>query len=211
MDSKEVQLLKRALDRQKKARLQAEKILEEKSKELYDVSHYLKEANAILENKLNEKTSELDGVFINIIDPYVVMDLAFNVINMNTSAKEFLGFDNVKQNLNLSKFIHPDFLAYTAMSMKTLFKVGILKNYRAQIIIRDGTMKWVQINCNVIYNKERKPVAAQGILRDITQEMEIKQLLSKQKKQLDIIVENSPLGILLTENGCVVKMRTCQV
>jgi len=205
MDSKEVQLLKRALERQKKARFQAEKILEQKSKELYDTTHHLKEANAKLENLLNEKTSELDGVFINIIDPYVVMDLHFNVINMNVSAKDFLGYDNGLEDLNLAQLVHKDFMTYTAESMQSLLEIGILKNYRAKIIIKDGTTKWVQINASLIYDTNKKPIAAQGILRDITQEMEIKELLSEQRKQLDIIVENSPLGIVLTDNGKIIK------
>ncbi len=205
MDSKEVQLLKRALERQKKARFQAEKILEQKSKELYDTTHHLKEANAKLENLLNEKTSELDGVFINIIDPYVVMDLHFNVINMNVSAKDFLGYDNGLEDLNLAQLVHKDFMTYTAESMQSLLEIGILKNYRAKIIIKDGTTKWVQINASLIYDTNKKLIAAQGILRDITQEMEIKELLSEQRKQLDIIVENSPLGIVLTDNGKIIK------
>ena len=105
-NSKEIAILKKALERQKKARQQAERILEEKSKELYDVTHHLQETNSKLENLLSEKTSELDGVFINIIDPYVVMDLKFNVINMNHSAKEFLGYDHSIENLNLAKIVH---------------------------------------------------------------------------------------------------------
>ncbi|WP_396638340.1 PAS domain S-box protein [Maribacter sp. R77961] len=205
MDSKEVQLLKRALERQKKARFQAEKILEQKSKELYDTTHHLKEANAKLENLLNEKTSELDGVFINIIDPYVVMDLHFNVINMNVSAKDFLGYDNGLEDLNLAQLVHKDFMTYTAESMQSLLEIGVLKNYRAKIIIKGGITKWVQINASLIYDTNKKPIAAQGILRDITQEMEIKELLSEQRKQLDIIVENSPLGIVLTDNGKIIK------
>mgnify|MGYP000049654619 CR=1 FL=1 len=204
-DSKEITILKKALERQKKARQQAERILEEKSKELYDVTHHLQETNSKLENLLSEKTSELDGVFINIIDPYVVMDLKFNVINMNSSAKEFLGYDHTREHLNLAKIVHQDFIAYTTQSFKSLIEVGTLKNYRAKIIAKDKTEKWVQINSSLIYNAERKPIAAQGIVRDITQEMEIKQLLSEQKKQLDIIVENSPLGIVLTVEGKIVK------
>ncbi|HAF77743.1 MAG TPA: PAS domain-containing sensor histidine kinase, partial [Maribacter sp.] len=46
MDSKEVVLLKKALERQKKARQQAERILEEKSNELYEVASHLRESNA---------------------------------------------------------------------------------------------------------------------------------------------------------------------
>jgi len=208
MDSKEITLLKKALERQKKARQQAEKILEEKSKELYDVTHHLQETNSKLENLLSEKASELDGVFINIIDPYVVMDLNFNVINMNSSAKEFLGYDHSEENLNLAKIVHQDFILYTAQSFKSLIEVGTLKNYRAKIWTKDKKEKWVLINSSLIYNADRKPIAAQGIVRDITQEMEIKQLLSEQKKQLDIIVENSPLGIVLVVEGKIVMVNS---
>lgn len=205
MDNKEVLLLKKALGRQKKARIQAEKILEEKSKELYDITRHLREANQRLENLLNEKTSELDGVFINIIDPYIVMDLQFNVINMNASAKDFLGYDHTEEHLNLSTLVHKDYLEYTFESIKTLLEVGSLKNYKAKIVIKDGSEKFVQINSSVVHDKNGKPIAAQGIIRDITQEMEIKHLLDDQRKELDIIVENSPLGIVLTLNGQVIK------
>ena len=181
------------------------KFLEAKSKELYDVTHHLKHANAKLENLLNEKTSELDGVFINIIDPYVVMDLQFNVVNMNSSAKEFLGYDYMEESLNLSNLVHEDFVEYTTESIQSLLEVGVLKNYRAKIYVKDGSVKWVQINSSLIYNSSSQPVAAQGILRDITQEMEIKQLLLEQRSQLDIIVQNSPLGIVLIDDGKIIK------
>lgn len=205
MDSKEVTLLKKALERQKKARIQAEKILEEKSKDLYDVTHNLKETNERLENLLSEKTSELDGVFINIVDPYIVMDLQFNILKMNTSAKEFLGYDSNKEKVNLQGLVHKDYVAYSAHSIKSLLEVGTLKNYRAKIIVKDGSEKFIQINSSLILDKKGKPIAAQGIVRDITQETEIKYLLAEQKRQLDIIIENSPLSIVLTDKGRILK------
>ncbi len=206
MDSKEVAILKRSLERQKKARFQAEKILEQKSKELYDTTYHLKEANNKLENLLFEKTSELEGVFINIIDPYVVMDLHYNVINMNVSAKEFLGYDHAKEAINLAALVHADYVQYTKESFKSLLEVGTLKNYSAKIITKYNTEKWVQINASLIYDSNRKPIAAQGIIRDISQETEIKNLLAEQKKRLDIIVENSPLGIVLTIKDKIIKV-----
>ncbi|MBT8299362.1 MAG: PAS domain S-box protein [Maribacter sp.] len=204
MDNKEVLLLKRALERQKKARIQAEKILETKSKELFDATFHLKKANARLEDLLSEKASELDGVFINIIDPYIVMDLNYNVIEMNASAKEFLGYDYTKESINLAGLVHNDYLQYTIESMQSLIKVGTLKNYRAKIITKDKLEKFVQINASLIYNNKGEPIAAQGIIRDITHDHEVKQLLADQKSQLDIIVENSPLGIVLTVDGNIV-------
>ncbi len=55
MSKQEIELLQRALDRQVKARKEAEKILESKSKELYDTLHYLKEDNNRLKGLLQEK------------------------------------------------------------------------------------------------------------------------------------------------------------
>ena len=205
MDNKEVILLKKALERQKKARIQAEKILESKSHELYNTVHHLKQENSKLQHLLDEKTSELDGAFINIIDPYVVMDLKFNVINMNNSAKDFLGYDHTKEKINLAKMVHKDYVDYTVKSFNFLIEVGTLKNYRAKIILRDTSEKHVQINANMIYDPTGKPIAAQGIIRDISQETEIKHLLAEQKKQQDIIVENSPLGIVLSVDGKIIK------
>jgi len=205
MDSnKEIELLKKALKRQKKARQQAEKILEQKSKELYDVIYHLKQTNSKLENLINEKTSELDGVFINIIDPYVVMDLQLNVINMNASAKEFLECDHSKYNVNLASFVHPAFEEYARESMQSLLKAGTLKNFRAKILIR-GKEKWVEINASIIFDKNKKVIAAQGIIRDITTEMEIKELFYGQKRQLDIIFDNSPVGIILTKKNKIIR------
>jgi len=206
MDSKEVVLLKKALERQKRARQQAEKILEEKSHELYEVASHLRESNAKLENLLSEKTSELDGVFINIIDPYVVMDLSFNVVSMNLSAKNFLGYDNNIEEVNLWKMVHKDYMEYTIESFSSLKEVGKLKNYRAKILVKDNVEKWVEINASLVFNKEKQPVAAQGIVRDITQEMEVRELLSEQKRQLDVIVNSSPLGIILADANKILKV-----
>lgn len=205
MVNEEVLLLRRALERQKRARLQAERILEEKSKELYDTARHLKEANQRLETLLTNATAELDGVFINIIDPYLVMDPMGNVLKMNLAAKELLGYDHTKDVFNLTQLIHKDYVGYTKESVKLLFATGVLKNYRPKIITKNGTEKFIQVNGSIIYDKNGVPMAAQGIIRDITQEDGIKQLLAAQRRQLDIIVENSPLGIVLQQHNAIQK------
>lgn len=205
MDSSEVSILKRALAREKKARKTAENLLENKAKELYDASLHLKEANGRLESLLNDGGTSIDNAFVNIIDPYVVMDMMSNVINMNTSAKEFLGYDHTKEKICLADLVHPDYLEYTAESFQTLLQVGIIKNYNAKIVTKGLEERFVNINASLVYNKEGSPIAAQGVIRDITHEVEIKQLLESQKKQQDIIVENSSLGILLIVKDKIIK------
>ena len=138
-------------------------------------------------------------------DPYVVMDMMSNVINMNTSAKEFLGYDHTKEKICLLDLVHKDYLEYTAESFQTLMQVGILKNYTAKILTKSQEEKFVNINASLVYNKSGNPIAAQGVIRDITQEVEIRKLLENQKKQQDIIVENSSLGILLIVKERIIK------
>ncbi len=204
MESKDITLLKKALLRQKKARQQAEKILEEKSKELYDTSLHLKETNKILENLLEEKNSELDNVFVNIVDPYIVMDLRGKMIKMNTAAEEFLGY-TIEDNIMLTDLVHPDYKQYSINSFSALYTTGLIKRYRPRIFTKNKGLRYVEINGSIVKDKTGKPIAAQGVLRDITYEFEMKSLLDLQRQRLDIIVENSPLGILLTVKGDLIK------
>ncbi len=197
MDNKEVTLLKKALERQKKARRQAEVIMEKKSLELFETSRQLEEANARLENLLSEKTSELEGVFVNIVDPYVVMDMNNNVIKMNSAAIKFLGYDHTKEKVNLGKLVHPDYREYTVEAMKQLYSTGTYKNYRAKIFLKDRSLRYVQVNSSLIYDKNRNPIAAQGIIRDISRDKEAEEQIRASENRLSTLIANLQTGILV--------------
>jgi len=78
MSQEKIDILKRSLIREKAARKAAELILEDKSRELYFISEELKQANFKLGHLLEEKSSQLEGVFENIVDAYVVIDIKKN-------------------------------------------------------------------------------------------------------------------------------------
>ena len=184
MSKQEIELLQRALDRQVKARKEAEKILESKSKELYDNLHYLREDNNRLKGLLQEKTSELEGVFFNIPDPYLVINLKGQVIKMNQAAKLFLGFDTEKEDFYAAQLVHHEYLMATLQSFGLLQEVGILKNFKTKINIKSGGSRFVQVNANLIYDASGMPIAAQGVLRDVTNEEEVSAILEEQKEAL---------------------------
>ena len=210
----EVAILKRALERERKARKQAENILREKSKEYDNTAMRLRDANERLENLLAQKDNELQGVFVNIVDPYVVMDVQGNIIKMNNSAKDFLEYDEEKDtDFNLNQLVHPDDRQYTKDSFRILYNKGQFRNYRARIILRSGIEREVLINSSLIYNKDGMPIAAQGIIRDVTKENEIKRLLSSQKEelkssqqQLSSLILNMPIGITLEDENRNIKL-----
>lgn len=194
-----IEVYERALKREKAARKAAEAILEQKSSELYQLSEKLKQSNAKLEELLNRKTSELEGVFENIIDSYVVMKLDGEVVKMNDAAIDLIGYDIEKEPVNLMQLVKEEYYEYTVASFKELYQKGRFNNYKAVIRTRNGEEKMVQINASIIYDKNHKPIAAQGIARDITRDTRMKKIMELQKQQLDIIFKNSPIGVCLLD------------
>ncbi|REH44502.1 PAS domain S-box-containing protein [Tenacibaculum gallaicum] len=177
MSIKEIEILKRALERQKKARKQAEKILEEKSLELFNISQELKEVNEKLEDLLDEKNSQLKGIFENINDAYLVMDIHGNVLKMNDVAVDFFGFDVNEEEVNIVSLIYPEDYEYAMSSYAQLLKNGYFTNYIARVITKRGEVKWVNINSSVVFDKNNTPIAAQGIIRDITNQRKERQVI----------------------------------
>jgi len=188
------------LIQEKKARQLAELNLKKKSVELSSLSKALQNSNEQLQYLLHERTSELKGVFSNITDAYVVMDIDGWVLQMNSAAQTLLGFKRT-ESINMVNLIHPEYKQYTENAFKELFRKGSFTNYKAVILTKANHKKIVQINASIVYDVQGKAKAAQGIIRDITEETLRKEKLREQKSQLDIIIDNSPLGISLSIPG----------
>lgn len=192
-----IEVLERALKRERQARKAAENILESKSAELYSVSQALRQSNSRLKQLLSEKTSELEGVFMNINDPYVVIDLNGEVLNMNSAATELLGYDIAVEPFNLMNTVSHKAVNQVKRNFSELLSTGSYINSRIPVVTKNGERKLLQVNASIIYNEVGKAVAAQGIARDITEETRLREIANLQQKQLDLILENSPLGIIL--------------
>ena len=168
MSQKKIDILQRALKRERAARKSAEKILDEKSRHLYFLSEKLKKTNLKLETLLDEKSSQLQGVFKNFNDAYLVMDLLGNVLKMNDIAVDMFGYDFHKENFNVTSLIYPEDVKYAFDSFDTLKNEGLFTNFISRIVTKLNEVKWVQINATIIYDKDNIPIAAQGIIRAVS-------------------------------------------
>ena len=167
MSQNQIDILQRALAREKSARKQAEKILESKSAELFQARQLLEKSYAELEALLNKTDSQLQGVFENIVDPYLIMDLTGNVLKMNNAAVSLFGFENEKVDFNLNDMVFPSDIKKVFKSFENLMKEGILTDFEITIKNNINEIKLVHVNASIIYEKG-EAVAAQGIIRDIT-------------------------------------------
>jgi len=212
MDSDKIKMYQRALAREKAARKEAERILEEKSKELYFKSQELKVSNEKLEELLQTKTSELKGVFGNIVDAYVVMDLNGVVLRMNDAAQDLLGH-YPEQKFNLFSLVLPEEQSKVLTSFQEFSENGSITDFQVKIKVASGAIRLVHINASVIYNGKNQPVAAQGIVRDITEEKAAQKLLIESQNRLSTLISHLHSAVLLEDehrNVVVTNQRFCQ-
>ncbi|PKA82615.1 PAS/PAC sensor signal transduction histidine kinase [Ulvibacter sp. MAR_2010_11] len=201
MDSKKIGILERALIREKQARKEAESILEDKAFKLYDLTNKLKESNNVLESLLAKKNFELKGVFKNILDAYCLIDMYGNVLEMNDATFELLGCKSKDESINLSDFVYAPDVQATMEAFRKIRKESTLKNFNVRIETNENIIKYLQINASLIFNDKGKPIAIQGIARDITDEKRLQQKRIESESRLKVLIKNLDSGILLEDEN----------
>ena len=214
MDQYKIDILQNNLKTERAARKAAEKIVEDKSKDLYLLSNELKKTNLKLEAIQVHQSSQLEAAFENINDGFLLMDLFGNILKMNNNSKDFFGYNIEEEKLNVYNLIYPDDLEYASKSFLTLKKEGSITNYRTRVLTKDKQIKWVQINGIVLTDKDNKATGAQGIIRDITSEKRSKDLLTESENRLSSLILNLDSAVLLEdENRKIILTNTkfCQL
>ncbi len=64
-----------------------------------------------------------------------------------------------------------------------------------RLLLKDGTIKYVNERCKTSYNHDGKPIRSIGTVQDITERKQAEELLEKSRKQYRDIAENSVLGM----------------
>lgn len=197
----EIEILKRALARERASRKAAEKILEDKSAELYVITEKLQKSKAELEKILAEKTSELRGVFENIVDAYIVIDLQCNVLKMNDPAIHLLGFDSRKTDLSLFNLVDKSNKMHVQKGFQKLILDGILTDFQIKILTVNKQKKIVHLNASIILDQNNNPIAAQAIVRDITKDKQAEEQLIESENRLSTLIKNLDSGVLLEDEN----------
>ncbi len=179
MNDSKIELLEKALNRERLARKEAEKILEEKSLELYKV-------NQNLTTVLNEKEIHLESLFKTIVDPYILMDLYGNVVKMNDAATLFFGYNLDEQAFNVTSTLHKDDVPYAMKSYQELIEKGVFRNFRTRVYNRKKEIRWIEINSSLVFDRNNTPLFAHGIVRDITEGLQVQNEREELLKHLTI-------------------------
>jgi PAS domain S-box-containing protein len=172
--------LEKRLRREKSARNQAEKLLEEKSLELY-----------ALNQRLHEEARLLEATVINAKDGIIITDANLDnngpkIIFSNTSFAKMTGYE--KEEL-IGKT--PRILQYKETDRKILNQMRTAledgKPFQCQIKNRTklGDAYWVDISVVPVKNNEGKVTNFAAIQRDITEQKAIQRLIKKEKQKAE--------------------------
>jgi two-component system cell cycle sensor histidine kinase/response regulator CckA len=139
--------------------------LEQRVKELEEDAIERKHFEQALQKNLEEYRS----IFNNINDVYYRADLEGNLIMMSPSGARFLGYDNTEEMLgkNIAKTFYSDphereYLKKEIMKHGKITFQGTLKR-------KDGELIVTETNSHLIYDDTGRPIAIEGIFRDITE------------------------------------------
>jgi PAS domain S-box-containing protein len=200
------EILLRKIQRERKAREAAERILEKKSLELYNANLKLENSNKTLKSIAEEKTLELESFIEIMLDGYIIFDMFGNILKFNRAANELFALSQY-ESPNLKQLIYPPdrFVGYR--HYLSLLKEKRLFNSEIRIIDRNGKIHWIQVNTNLLEDKDsNQPLFALGVFRDITLAKQREKSFIEQRMQLDAIVDNSVLGIVLSQGSNLVKV-----
>ncbi len=184
----------------KSANLQLEKVAAE-----------LKELNMHLEEKVEERTAELSKsekkfrhLFSNSKDMIFFGDIGKNVLEINESGLEMLGYSpEDARSLNLYQIFRNEEDIFTYYEL--LNRDGYIKDFEAEFQKKDGSVIYVLISATAIYDDNGKMIGCEAIAKDLTRvKTMMEQLVSSEKMasvgQMAAGVAheiNTPLGIIL--------------
>ncbi|MFD0964839.1 sensor histidine kinase [Pseudofulvibacter geojedonensis] len=185
MSENQVKILERALDRAKKARKQAEQILEQKSLELYETNQKLESANKMMEALLDDSSSQMNIIFENS-SLGIFLSSKKTLVKTNQALSDLLGYSKAEfSQLTINDVSFKEDLEETYKVLDYLEKGEINKfSGKKRFKKKNGDT----IICNVNLNSIRKP---NGEVKYLVALLEDVTLKSRQARMLKLLNELS--------------------
>lgn len=207
-------LLMKKLAREKAARLQAEKILEDKSRELFRTNLKLQHLNETLESEVLSKTLELSIkekeyslLFENASDTICTSDEKGQLLSINKAGIELFGYTPSEiKGKHSTDFVHPDHKDRILNHYLELYQnVGYSSYMEFPIMTKSGEEIWVGQKLTRI-DRIDDSYFYSAVLRDITERRRQELRLKRSEEKYRSMMDNMRLGLMeVDKNGLIQK------
>lgn len=210
---KEIELLKRQLERERAARREAEKILEEKSLELYQTNNLLLEVNASLEASVKERTQtieESERKYRTLVESAgdiiyrVGANGKFTYVNPKAIQVSEFSKDELLE-MSYLDLVSPKFRQKLSNYYRFQLKERIKSTYvEFQMVTKSGKELW--IGQSVDLDEGGGAIEFIALARDITDRKKVERALLMNEEKYRSIIENMELGLLeVDREGIIIK------
>lgn len=156
-----------------------------------EIRDQLKE-EAALENRYRELVR-------NASDIVYVHDLDGNFTSINPAAGRLLGYTTEEAlKLNVSQVVAPEHLQQVRQRMAEKLAKDVPTSYEIEIMTKDGRRRWLEVSTRLLRENGR-PVAVQGIGRDITDKRLAEESLKKSLSLLQATLDATADGLLVVD------------
>ena len=174
MSTNNIEILKKALERERKARELAESFVENRLRELYV-------NNIHLSNKVLTQEEFQNDLLDNLVDALFVVDFKGEILKINKEANKLLGLKGELKIENISQFSnrHKKEI-YKLLSKGNLESENEVFYY--EFINAKKEKKYVNIKSKILVDSDKIPYAHQAIVRDVTEKYLLDLKIQKQQQ-----------------------------
>lgn len=154
-----------------------------------------------VENAVRESEERYRQLFENANDIIYVHDLEGNYISINQAAERIFGYSREEAlKLNMKQVAAPEHFSRVQRQLRKKLAGDVSQTvYEVDCIRKDGERITLEVNSSII-TKDGKPVAVQGIARDITERKIAEQALRESEAQFRTLAETASDAIITIDD-----------
>ncbi|MES2517365.1 MAG: PAS domain S-box protein [Bacteroidota bacterium] len=205
----EIELLKRRVEREQKARKQAENILEEKAWALYTTNEQLKHLNENLANQVKEGIAALHKTeerYQELIES--VQDIIYKISTdgyftfVNSVVKQRLGYTEEEIiGHHFTELVVPEYRESLAISYLKMINERIVSTYNEfPVKTKGGEIIWIGQTVRLIISEDTI-VELAAVARDITEIKNTEDSLRATQTRLSTLITNLQKGVLVEDEN----------
>ncbi len=189
--SHETDALRRALDREKKGKAAAEKVIEQRIRELYL-------NNLSLQSKIKTQEASMSVIFDNMLDAIFLFDTQGKILQANKAAYYLAGKDYDQQELtHINDFSNKNALRVQRL-LDSALSEKIVSNFDFPYTTQDGVTKTVNLRPSLIHDDTGTIIGIQVIASDVTAQVALK--VNQDRERLRLEIENEIFKKVINNN-----------